>query len=181
VAIGIIVNELVMNAVKSPTPRRRAYHVDLMAGGDLLLSIADDGVGSTSRPTRAQTAGNRIVTVASKLEASVERDPLIPAPGSCGGSVAPPRRGTENPPARPGSLCCDVVVEHATPTQIHGMIRARVAGANKSQKETIIGRTDSSRKPSLRSCLMSVTTSMGRQIQRRSARRGDHREVGLAK
>ena len=79
VAIGIIVNELVMNAVKY------AYHdgagpidVDLHAqGDDLVLSIADNGVGLNGKTDPRSTGmGQRIVSaMASKLEASVERDP----------------------------------------------------------------------------------------------------------
>jgi two-component sensor histidine kinase len=79
VAIGIIVNELVMNAVKYAYPDGAGpIHVDLYAQGDnLVLSIADDGVGLNGRSDPRSTGmGQRIVTaMASKLEASVERDP----------------------------------------------------------------------------------------------------------
>jgi len=79
VAIGIIVNELVMNAVKYAYPDGAGpIHVDLNAeGDDLLLSIADDGVGlNVKTDPRSTGMGQRIVTaMASKLEASVERDP----------------------------------------------------------------------------------------------------------
>ncbi len=79
VAIGIIVNELVMNAVKYAYPDGAGpIHVDLAcAGDDLLLSIADDGVGlNVKTDPRSTGMGQRIVTaMASKLEASVERDP----------------------------------------------------------------------------------------------------------
>ena len=78
-AIGIIVNELVMNAVKYAYPDGAGpIHVDLRAhGDDLQLSIADDGVGLNVRSDPRSTGmGQRIVTaMASKLEASVERDP----------------------------------------------------------------------------------------------------------
>ncbi|HMI16305.1 MAG TPA: histidine kinase dimerization/phosphoacceptor domain -containing protein, partial [Bradyrhizobium sp.] len=78
VAIGIIVNELVMNAVKYAYPDGAGpIHVDLKAqGDDLLLSIADDGVGlNVKTDPRSTGMGQRIVTaMASKLEASVERD-----------------------------------------------------------------------------------------------------------
>jgi two-component sensor histidine kinase len=53
-------------------------HVELVAQGDnLLLSIADDGVGlNVKTDPRSTGMGQRIVTaMASKLEASVERDP----------------------------------------------------------------------------------------------------------
>jgi two-component sensor histidine kinase len=79
VAIGIIVNELVMNAVKYAYPEGAGpIDVDLRAqGDDLELSIADQGVGLKARSDPRSTGmGQRIVTaMASKLEASVERDP----------------------------------------------------------------------------------------------------------
>ncbi|HZE52413.1 MAG TPA: response regulator [Bradyrhizobium sp.] len=79
VAIGIIVNELVMNAVKYAYPDGAGpIHVELAAEGeDLLLSIADDGVGLNGKSDPRSTGmGQRIVTaMASKLEAIVERDP----------------------------------------------------------------------------------------------------------
>jgi two-component sensor histidine kinase len=79
VAIGIIVNELVMNAVKYAYPDGAGpIHVDLTGrGGDLELSIADSGVGLNARADPRSTGmGQRIVTaMAAKLAASVERDP----------------------------------------------------------------------------------------------------------
>src|SRR6202161_3336534 len=79
VAIGIIVNELVMNAVKYAYPDGAGpIHVDLRAqGDDIALSIADDGVGLNAKSDPRSTGmGQRIVSaMASKLEASVERDP----------------------------------------------------------------------------------------------------------
>ena len=79
VAIGIIVNELVMNAVKYAYPDGAGpIHVVLNAQDDnLVLSIADDGVGLNVRTDPRSTGmGQRIVTaMASKLDASVERDP----------------------------------------------------------------------------------------------------------
>jgi two-component sensor histidine kinase len=79
VAIGIIVNELVMNAVKyaypdGPGPIAVDLHVQ---GDDLVLSIADNGVGLNGKTDPRSTGmGQRIVAaMASKLEASVERDP----------------------------------------------------------------------------------------------------------
>jgi two-component sensor histidine kinase len=79
VAIGIIVNELVMNAVKYAYPDGAGpIHVELKAqGDDLVLSIADDGVGLNVKvDPRSTGMGQRIVSaMASKLEANVERDP----------------------------------------------------------------------------------------------------------
>ena len=79
VAIGIIVNELVMNAVKYAYPDGAGpIHVELKReGDDLVLSIADDGVGlNVKTDPRSTGMGQRIVTaMAAKLDASVERDP----------------------------------------------------------------------------------------------------------
>ena len=79
VAIGIIVNELVMNAVKYAYPDGAGpIHVDVNADNDdILLSIADDGVGLNAKfDPRSTGMGQRIVSaMAAKLEASVERDP----------------------------------------------------------------------------------------------------------
>jgi len=79
VAIGIIVNELVMNAVKYAYPDcAGAIHVELNAqNDDLLLSISDDGVGLNGKSDPRSTGmGQRIVSaMATKLEATVERDP----------------------------------------------------------------------------------------------------------
>jgi two-component sensor histidine kinase len=79
VAVGIIVNELVMNAVKYAYPEGAGpIDVDLSTqGDDLELSIADDGVGLNAKSDPRSTGmGQRIVsTMAAKLEASVERDP----------------------------------------------------------------------------------------------------------
>jgi len=70
---------LVMNAVKYAYPDSAGpIHVGLNTEGeDLLLSIADDGVGLNAKSDPNSTGlGQRIVTaMASKLEASVERDP----------------------------------------------------------------------------------------------------------
>jgi two-component sensor histidine kinase len=79
VAIGIIVNELVMNAVKYAYPEGAGpIHIVLNAhGDDLELSIADDGVGlNVKTDPRSTGMGQRIVTaMAQKLDANVERDP----------------------------------------------------------------------------------------------------------
>jgi len=78
VAIGIIVNELVMNAVKYAYPDGAGpIHVVLNGhGDDLELSIADDGVGlNVKTDPRSTGMGQRIVTaMAQKLDANVERD-----------------------------------------------------------------------------------------------------------
>ena len=79
VAIGIIVNELVMNAVKYAYPDGAGpIHVALTGNGDdVELSIADDGVGLNAKADPRSTGmGQRIVTaMAQKLDAGVERDP----------------------------------------------------------------------------------------------------------
>ena len=79
VAIGIIVNELVMNAVKYAYPDGAGpIHVELKADGDeLTLAIADNGVGLNAKTDPRSTGmGQRIVSaMAAKLDAGVERDP----------------------------------------------------------------------------------------------------------
>ena len=79
VAIGIIVNELVMNAVKYAYPNGPGeIDVDLRDGvGGLELTIADHGVGyQTQHDPRSTGMGQHIVNaMATKLEAKVERDP----------------------------------------------------------------------------------------------------------
>jgi two-component sensor histidine kinase len=79
VAIGIIVNELVMNAVKYAYPDGAGpIHVELASqGDDIVLAISDDGVGLNAKSDPRSTGmGQRIVSaMASKLEAKVERDP----------------------------------------------------------------------------------------------------------
>jgi two-component sensor histidine kinase len=82
VAIGIIVNELVMNAVKYAYPDGSGpIHVDLRAErDDLVLSIADEGAGaSAASDPRSTGMGQHIVgAMAAKLEASVARNPDHP-------------------------------------------------------------------------------------------------------
>jgi len=83
VAIGIIVNELVMNAVKyAYTDCAGPIDVELHGEGvELVLSIADSGIGldaasGIDRDPRSTGMGQRIVSaMATKLEANVERDP----------------------------------------------------------------------------------------------------------
>jgi two-component sensor histidine kinase len=79
VAIGIIANELVMNAVKYAYPDGAGpIHVDLHGeGNDIVISISDDGVGTNGKSDPRSTGmGQRIVSaMATKLEATAERDP----------------------------------------------------------------------------------------------------------
>ncbi|RZI39633.1 sensor histidine kinase, partial [Herbaspirillum sp. HC18] len=79
VAIGIVVNELVMNAVKYAYPDGAGpIHVELTSQGeDLLLTITDDGVGDNVKADPRSTGmGQRIVAaMAAKLDATVARDP----------------------------------------------------------------------------------------------------------
>lgn len=82
VAIGIIVNELVMNAVKYAYPDGAGpIHVVLQScNGGLELSITDDGVGLQVKQNPLSTGmGQRIVSaMATKLETKAERDPSHP-------------------------------------------------------------------------------------------------------
>src|SRR5262249_13906319 len=80
VAIGIIVNELVMNAVKYAYPDGAGgpIHVEVRTDvDDVVLSITDDGVGLNGKSDPRSTGmGQRIVNaMAAKLEACVDRDP----------------------------------------------------------------------------------------------------------
>jgi two-component sensor histidine kinase len=79
VAIGIIVNELVMNAVKYAYPDGAGpIHVALARDGEALeLAIADNGVGIQAKSDARSTGmGQRIVAaMADKLDADVTRDP----------------------------------------------------------------------------------------------------------
>lgn len=79
VGIGIIVNELVMNAVKYAYPDGAGpIHVDLHnRAQDIELVISDEGVGFQAKhDPRSTGMGQRIVSaMAIKLDASVERDP----------------------------------------------------------------------------------------------------------
>jgi len=82
VAIGIIVNELVMNAVKYAYPDGAGpIHVELRSrDGGLELSISDDGVGLQVKQNPQSTGmGQRIVSaMAIKLDTKAERDPAHP-------------------------------------------------------------------------------------------------------
>ena len=79
VAIGIIVNELVMNAVKYAYPNGAGpIHITLDADADdLTLAIADEGIGlQAKQDSRSTGMGQRIVSaMASKLGAEAVRDP----------------------------------------------------------------------------------------------------------
>jgi two-component sensor histidine kinase/CheY-like chemotaxis protein len=107
VAIGIIVNELVMNAVKYAYPTGAGpIHVSLAARGpDLELSIADNGVGLNAKTDPRSTGmGQRIVTaMAAKLSANVERDPA-----HSGTRIVLRFPLTSKPPARAGAEASQV-------------------------------------------------------------------------
>ncbi len=78
VAVGIIVNELVINAVKYAYPGGSGpIHVELTGGGDQIqLSVADQGIGIADVPAPGSTGmGRRIVdAMASKLGATIKLD-----------------------------------------------------------------------------------------------------------
>ena len=102
VAIGIIVIELVMNAVTYAYPDCAGpIHVELGAKGeDLVLSISDNGVGLNGKSDPRSTGmGQRIVTaMASKLEATVERDP-----NHAGTRIVVTFRRIKTPPQKPAA------------------------------------------------------------------------------
>lgn len=79
VAVGVIVNELVMNALKYAYPDGKGpIRVDIRAtgGGRAALSVEDDGVGITPRAAPKSTGlGQRIVrAMGEKLGATIELD-----------------------------------------------------------------------------------------------------------
>lgn len=78
VAVGIIVNELVINAVKYAYPGGSGpIHVELgRAGEQIQLSVADQGIGLAEAPAPRSTGmGRRIVeAMAAKLEARIKLD-----------------------------------------------------------------------------------------------------------
>ena len=108
IAIGIIVNELVMNAVKYAYPDAAGpIYVEMtMDGEDVRLTITDDGVGLNVKiDPRSTGMGQRIVNaMANKLEATVERDPdhsgtRIVLKFRCAKIVHAPPHGSAAPPA----------------------------------------------------------------------------------
>ncbi len=80
VAIGMMINELVMNAVKYAYPGRSGpIHIELaVCDNDVQLSVTDNGVGlDVKADPRSTGLGQRIISaMATKLEASLERDPV---------------------------------------------------------------------------------------------------------
>jgi two-component sensor histidine kinase len=83
VSLGLIVTELVINALKHAFPEERAGEivVDFARwGSDWTLSVADDGVGMPSNPALVRTGlGTSIVqALASQLHAIVETQPASP-------------------------------------------------------------------------------------------------------
>lgn len=82
VAVGIIVNELVINAVKYAYPGSSGpIHVALSRNGERIdLSVADEGIGLTDAPAPGSTGmGQRIVdAMALKLEARITYDRAHP-------------------------------------------------------------------------------------------------------
>lgn len=75
VALGIIVNELVINAVKYAYPDGSGpIHVELSRSADqIVISVADQGIGLSETPAPGSTGmGRRIVdAMAAKLEAKI--------------------------------------------------------------------------------------------------------------
>lgn len=78
VSVGIIVNELVINAVKYAYPDGSGpIHVELSrAGEEIVLSVADQGIGLADTPAPGSTGmGRRIIdAMAAKLDARISLD-----------------------------------------------------------------------------------------------------------
>jgi len=78
VAVGIIVNELVINAVKYAYPDGSGpIHVELSRmGDDVVISVTDQGIGLQTMPAPGSTGmGRRIVeAMAAKLDADIKLD-----------------------------------------------------------------------------------------------------------
>lgn len=76
IPIGLIVNELVMNAVKYAFPdgARGTVMVTLKReSGGLRLTVADDGIGADSQPSDSGLGGRLVESFAQQLGARVER------------------------------------------------------------------------------------------------------------
>jgi PAS domain S-box-containing protein len=76
IPIGLIVNELVMNAVKYAFPGERGGTVVVALkreSGELRLTVADDGIGNTSRSFDSGLGGRLVESFAQQLGARVER------------------------------------------------------------------------------------------------------------
>jgi two-component sensor histidine kinase len=81
VAIGVIVNELVINALKYAYPQGKGpIRVDLKAqdeGANAVISVEDDGVGFAPSAPVGTGLGQRIVkAMADKLGARISHDRL---------------------------------------------------------------------------------------------------------
>jgi two-component sensor histidine kinase len=78
IAIGIVVNELVINALKYAYPDGSGpIHVELGRSGDLIhVAVTDQGIGFADKPAPGSTGmGRRIVdAMAGKLEANLKID-----------------------------------------------------------------------------------------------------------
>ena len=76
IPIGLIVNELVMNAIKYAFPNKTEGTVMVTLkreSGKLHLTVADDGSGSDSRPTDSGLGGRLVEGFAQQLGGHVER------------------------------------------------------------------------------------------------------------
>ena len=78
VAVGIIVNELVINALKYAYPDGSGpIHVELSRSGEqVAVAVIDQGIGLSATPAPGSTGmGRRIVeAMAAKLEADIKLD-----------------------------------------------------------------------------------------------------------
>jgi len=101
VSLGLIVTELVINALKHAFPGERSGHIKVKYaahGGDWTLSVSDDGIGMPSGPTTAKAGlGTSIVqALATQLGAQIAVTALSPGTEI---SVNHKARPPETPPA----------------------------------------------------------------------------------
>jgi two-component sensor histidine kinase len=110
VPVGLIINELLTNALKYAFPDQRAGRVKVMferEAQDYCLSVSDDGVGLVAGTEAASGLGRSLVrAMASQLRGSLEIGPGPNASGTCA-TVRFPPDGAERasrPPGFSGSL-----------------------------------------------------------------------------
>ena len=81
VSLGLIVTELVINALKHAFPDGRAGKIVVdcqVHGPNWALSVADDGVGMPAEPVRIGLGTSIVQALAAQLQATAQTDPAHP-------------------------------------------------------------------------------------------------------